>query len=117
MATTKKTIAIRARRRNRVRVRIRGTAAIPRLTVFRSNVAIYAQLIDDATGTTVVRASSRDLVKRGPKMADATAVGKLIAERATPAGITAAVFDRGSYRYHGRVQALAEGARAGGLKF
>jgi len=116
MATTKKTIAVRARRRHRVRARIRGTRATPRLSVFRSNVAIYAQLIDDTTGRTVVQASSRDLTKRGPKMADAAAVGKLIAERATPAGITTVVFDRGSYRYHGRVKALAEAARTGGLK-
>lgn len=117
MATTKKTIAIRTRRSHRVRIRIRGTAATPRLTVFRSNAAIYVQLVDDAAGKTLVHASSRELPKRAANVAAAAAVGALVAERAKASGILAVIFDRGPYRYHGRVKALAEAARKGGLKF
>jgi len=107
-----------ARRAVRVRKQIpRGTAVRPRLSVFRSNVHISAQLVNDAAGRTLAAASSLELEKKGKrtKMEAARAVGKLLAERAEKAGITQALFDRGSYRYHGRVKALAEGAREGKL--
>lgn len=116
MAQTRNIMAVRERRKHRVRARIRGTATLPRLTVFRSNKGVYAQLVDDAAGKTLVQAASRDVKGAASKTAAAQAVGKLIAERAKAAGIAAAVFDRGAYRYHGRVKALAESARAGGLK-
>ncbi len=109
------------RRARRVR-RVIKTKGRPRLSVFRSSQHIYAQIIDDARGHTLAAASSlekahRETGAKGTDRAAATAVGKLIAERATAAGITDVVFDRGPYRYHGRVQALAEGAREGGLNF
>jgi large subunit ribosomal protein L18 len=110
-------------RRQRIRFRIRkivsGTAAKPRLSVFRSNKEIYAQLIDDENGVTVLAASSRDkdLVDKGTNIEKAAAVGKLLAEKAQKAGIEVVTFDRGGYLYHGRVKSLAEGARAAGLKF
>ena len=109
-------------RRQRIRFRIRkiisGTAAKPRLSVFRSNKEIYAQLIDDANGVTLLAASSREkVVSKGTNVEVATAVGKLVAEKALKAGIDAVTFDRGGYLYHGRIQSLAEGARAAGLKF
>ena len=109
-------------RRQRIRFRIRkiisGTAAKPRLSVFRSNKEIYAQLIDDANGVTLLAASSREKgVSKGTNVEVATAVGKLVAEKALKAGIDAVTFDRGGYLYHGRIQSLAEGARAAGLKF
>ncbi len=111
------------RRRGRVRTVLKArTNTRPRLSVFRSNKFIYAQVIDDAKGVTVAAASSleKDLKGDKPAAADtaaATAVGKLIAERALKAGVSEVVFDRGGYLYHGRVKALAEGAREGGLKF
>jgi large subunit ribosomal protein L18 len=109
-------------RRQRIRFRIRkivsGTAAKPRLSVFRSNKEIYAQLIDDVNGVTLLAASSREKgVSKGTNVEVATAVGKLIADKALKAGIENVTFDRGGYLYHGRIQSLAEGARAAGLKF
>ena len=109
-------------RRQRIRFRIRkivsGTAVKPRLSVFRSNKEIYAQLIDDANGVTLLAASSREKgVSKGTNVEVATAVGKLVAEKALKAGIDAVTFDRGGYLYHGRIKSLAEGARAAGLKF
>ena len=112
----------RTRRHRRVRLRVYGTPDRPRLNIFRSNAHIYAQVIDDTTGRTLVSASSRDKeikskVKNGGAVAAATAVGRLVAERALKASLTAIVFDRGGYRYHGRVKALAEASREKGLKF
>ena len=109
-------------RRQRIRFRIRksisGTAANPRLSVFRSNKEIYAQLIDDVNGVTILAASSREKeIGKGTNIEVATAVGKLVAEKALKAGIEVITFDRGGYLYHGRIKSLAEGARAAGLKF
>jgi len=109
-------------RRQRIRYRIRktisGTATKPRLSVFRSNNEIYAQLIDDVNGVTLLAASSREKeIEKGTNVEVATAVGKLAAEKALKAGITEVTFDRGGYLYHGRIKSLAEGARAAGLKF
>jgi len=109
-------------RRQRIRFRIRksisGTATKPRLSVFRSNKEIYAQLIDDVNGVTLLSASSREKeIGKGTNVEVATAVGKLVAEKALKAGIEVVTFDRGGYLYHGRIQSLAEGARAAGLKF
>ena len=111
--------AMRCRRHVRVRGKISGTSERPRLNVFRSNANIYAQIIDDVNGVTLASASSLDkaIEGYGGNLAAATAVGKLVAERAKAKGIENVVFDRGGYLYHGRVQALAEGAREGGLKF
>ena len=108
---------LRKKRHMRIRNKISGTAECPRLNVFRSNTNIYAQLIDDVAGVTLVSASSQDEEVSGSKLEQATAVGKLIAERAVAAGNKAVVFDRGGYVYHGRVQALAEAARENGLEF
>lgn len=110
---------LRKKRHLRIRNRISGTAECPRLNVFRSNTNIYAQLIDDVAGVTLVSASTQDegIESKGTKVEQAAAVGKLIAERATEAGHKAVVFDRGGYVYHGRVQALAEAARENGLEF
>jgi large subunit ribosomal protein L18 len=108
----------RIRRHNRIRAHLRGSAERPRLAVFRSNRAIYAQLIDDDGGRTLASASSLEPALRGGKRVEAPgAVGRLIAERAREAGVTTVVFDRGGYLYHGRVKALAEAAREGGLAF
>jgi large subunit ribosomal protein L18 len=98
---------------------VRGSAARPRLAVFRSNRYIYAQLIDDDAGTTLAHASSREggLKDKGLTVATAAEVGKLVAARAKEAGVDTAVFDRGGYKFHGRVKALADGAREGGLEF
>lgn len=108
-------------RRNRIKMRIRkvvkGSAERPRLTVFRSNKAIYAQLIDDAKGVTLASASSAEIETKGNKVALAAEVGKAIAAKAAAAGINSVVFDRGGYLYHGRVKSLADGAREGGLNF
>ena len=113
------TNAQRLKRHKRVRAKISGTAEMPRLNVFRSEANIYAQVIDDTTGMTLVSASSLDkaIDGYGGNIAAATAVGKLVAERALAKGIDTVVFDRGGYLYHGRVKALAEGAREGGLNF
>jgi large subunit ribosomal protein L18 len=112
----------RVRRHHRVRLRVYGTPDRPRLNVFRSNGHIYAQVIDDTTGRTLVSASTMDegikgKLKSGGNLAAATAVGRLIAERALKANLKAVVFDRGGYRFHGRVKALAEASREKGLKF
>ena len=112
----------KSERRQRIKFRIRkivsGTAAMPRLSVFRSNKEIYAQIIDDVNGVTLAAASSRDAgVAQSTNMETAAAVGKAIAERALKAGIDTIAFDRGGYLYHGRVKSLAEGAREAGLKF
>lgn len=109
------------RRKIKVRTRTKGTAERPRLSVFRSNRAIYAQLINDKKQITLLSACSRQ-VKRSKnekitKTLQAREVGKILAEKAKKIGITSVVFDRGGYRYHGRVKALAEGAREGGLEF
>jgi large subunit ribosomal protein L18 len=106
-------------RRYRIRKRVQGEGARPRLSIFRSSRHIYAQIIDDQKGATLAQASSREAAgaEGKGKLAVSTAVGKLVAERAKTAGITRIAFDRGGYRYHGRVKALADGARAGGLEF
>jgi large subunit ribosomal protein L18 len=107
----------RGKIRARIRSRVTGTAQKPRLSVFRSNKFIYAQLIDDIAGVTIVASSSRALTEKVAKAESSVLVGKSLAEKAIAAGITEVVFDRGGYLYHGRVKALAEGAREGGLKF
>ena len=113
------TNAQRLKRHKRVRSKISGTPEMPRLNVFRSEANIYAQVIDDVSGKTLVAASSLDqaIEGYGGNIAAAAAVGKLVAERAKAKGIETVVFDRGGYLYHGRVKALAEGAREGGLQF
>jgi|SRR5579863_4651860 len=110
--------AVRLRRRRRVRAKVRGTSERPRIAVFRSNRGIAAQLIDDDAGRTLaavnwIEAPLRDL--KGSEQAKKA--GEILAERAKAAGVQSAVFDRGGYQYHGRVQALADGAREGGLSF
>ena len=108
----------RIRRHKRVRTKVTGTAERPRLVVFRSNRGIEAQLVDDLEGRTLVAASWLHLRSfKGAKSAQAAEVGKLLAQRAKEAGIDTAVFDRGGYLYHGRVKALADAAREGGLRF
>jgi|SRR5215475_4564965 len=120
---SEKSKALFLRRRQRVRSKLRRAANHrPRLSVFRSSKHIYAQIIDDAVGHTVAAASSLDRglkarLKSGADVAAASAVGRLIAERATAAGIERVVFDRGAYLFHGRVKALADAAREGGLDF
>ena len=110
---------IRNRIHRRIRRKLRGTAQRPRLAVFRSVAHIYAQVIDDAEGKTLVSASSVDkgAKTKGGNVAAAKTIGKLVAERAWDNGIKSVVFDRGGYVYHGRVKALAEAARAAGLEF
>ena len=117
-----KTRLARKRRHRRVRVKISGTPERPRLNVYRSSKHIYAQVIDDTIGATLASASTVDLEIRTEvagknKKEQAAIVGKAVAERANAAGIDTVVFDRGGYKYHGRVQALAAAAREGGLKF
>ena len=113
------TNAQRLKRHKRVRSKISGTPERPRLNVFRSETNIYAQIIDDVAGKTLVAASSLDKAFEGAgsNCEAAKQVGQMVAERAKAAGITTVVFDRGGYVYHGRVAALAEGAREGGLEF
>jgi large subunit ribosomal protein L18 len=113
------TAKLERRRRARVRMQVRRSAnGRPRLSVFRSNKYIYAQVIDDATGATVAAASSIEKeVKSGANQSVASEVGKLVAKRAAEKGIKSVVFDRGPYLYHGRVKALADAAREGGLEF
>jgi len=108
----------RLRRRRRVRAKIAGTAERPRLSVYRSNRGVFAQLVDDTAGRTLaaVNWTEADLRDLAP-MEQATRAGRLLAERAKGAGVERCVFDRGGYRFHGRVRALAEGAREGGLSF
>jgi len=109
----------RLRRHRRVRSRVAGTAARPRLVVFRSNRGIFGQLVDDETGRTLTGVGWTSLPKsfEGDKQAQAHEVGKRLADAAKKAGVESVVFDRGGYLYHGRVKALADGAREGGLKF
>jgi large subunit ribosomal protein L18 len=109
---------LRARRHKRVRKHLVGTAERPRLVVFRSNRGIAAQLVDDGAGKTLAAASSLNVRNvKGTKSDQAAAVGKLLAETAKKTGVKSVVFDRGGYLYHGRVKALAEAAREGGLEF
>lgn len=115
MNTTTSKAALRARRHNRIRARVSGTAARPRLAIFRSNKFVSAQLIDDAAGHTLAQAHGREFP--GAQSKQAAAVGKAIAERAKQAGITKAVFDRGGYAYAAQVKSLADAAREGGLEF
>ena len=107
----------RMRRHFRLRKKVRGTAARPRLVVTRSARHLYAQVVDDARGATLVSASTYKLDAGGDKTAQARAVGRELAERARAVGIAAVVFDRGGNRYHGRIAALADAAREGGLEF
>lgn len=114
--------AVRRRIHLRIRSRVRGQAQVPRLNVFRSSGHMYAQIVDDSRGQTLVAASSRDkeirkTLKSGGNVAAAKTVGQVLAARAKAAGISRVVFDRGGYAYHGRVKALAEAAREGGLQF
>ncbi|MCD6062727.1 MAG: ribosomal protein [Flavipsychrobacter sp.] len=118
MSTDQKVLR-RQKLRWRIRTKISGTAQKPRLSVFRSNKDIYAQLIDDTTGTTLASASSRQkdiAAQKGNKSELSVMVGKAIAEKAKALGIETCVFDRGGYLYHGRVKSVADGAREGGLK-
>ncbi|GBD15364.1 50S ribosomal protein L18 [bacterium HR26] len=119
----KRHLSPRKRRHLRVRAKVSGTPERPRLNVFRSNEHIYAQIIDDTVGHTLVAASTLEKEVRErfpaehPKVAEARVVGQVIGERARAKGITRVVFDRGGYKYHGRVKALADGAREAGLEF
>ena len=108
----------RLKRRRRVRAKIHGTAERPRISVFRSNRGIFIQLVDDDAGRTLASVSWTESDLRGlGRMEQAKRLGELLAQRASEAGVQDAVFDRGGYQYHGRVRALAEGAREGGLRF
>ena len=115
MAKTARKVSQRARIRRRIRSKVSGTPTRPRLSVFRSNKHIYAQVIDDTQGVTLAAASSRESELEGSGQDTSKAVGQKVAERAKAAGVDAVVFDRGGYRYHGNVKALADGARDGGL--
>ncbi len=118
MSTKDSNNSMRARRATRVRSKVRGSAERPRLSVFRSNKAIWAQIIDDGNGHTLASAGSVQVTEKDLSKKDqATKVGELLAQRAKAAGIERVVFDRGPYLYHGRVKALADGARQGGLNF
>jgi len=119
----RKALSARKRRHVRVRAKVSGTQARPRLNVFRSTAHVYVQVIDDLAGTTLVSASDLEETVReragegSTKVARSKAVGQIIAERSREAGIEAVVFDRGGFLYHGRIKAVADGAREGGLKF
>jgi len=118
MSVQSKLNRARARRALRVRSKVRGTPERPRLSVFRSNRAIWAQIIDDTSGRTLASAGSVHVAEKGlSKTEQAAKVGEILAERAKAVGIVRVVFDRGPYLYHGRVKALADGARQGGLEF
>ena len=118
MSIEQSKLRTRARRAVRVRSQVRGTPDRPRLSVFRSNKAIWAQIIDDRDGRTLASAAAVHVTEKGLSKTDLAAkVGQLLAERAKAAGIERVVFDRGPYLYHGRVKALADGARQGGLDF
>lgn len=117
MANTLKKTLNALRRANRTRARLHGTAERPRMSVKRSARHIYVQVINDDAGTTLASASDANVSTDAKPVDIAREVGKLVAKKATEAGITSVVFDRGSYRYHGRIAALAQGAREGGLKF
>ncbi|MGJ8685310.1 MAG: 50S ribosomal protein L18 [Nonlabens sp.] len=107
----------RSKIRRRIRKTVSGTALRPRLSVYRSNKEIYAQVINDVDGLTIASASSKDIDAKGEKVAIAKEVGRIVAEKAKSAGIDTVSFDRGGYLYHGRVLSLAEGAREAGLNF
>ena len=107
----------RSRRRYKIQRVVRGTTSRPRLVVFRSNASIYAQLVDDSKGFTIASSSSRNLETKAKKTELSKLTGKAIAEIAKEKGITSVVFDRNGYLYHGRIKALADGAREGGLQF
>ena len=109
--------AKRIRRKGRVRAKVSGTASCPRLSVFRSNRGIYAQIINDEIGKTIASVSPKEAKTTGKKIDISLELGKLIAKKAIEKGVSQVVFDRNGYKYHGRVKALAEGARQGGLKF
>ena len=112
--------AARRKRHDRIRLRVEGSASRPRLAVFRSNIHIYAQVIDDGTGKTLAAASTVEKELRGSKQTkteEAAVVGRLIAERAKSAGVERVVFDRAGFRYHGRIKSLADAAREAGLDF
>jgi large subunit ribosomal protein L18 len=116
----KSTVERRSKIRRRIRGKISGTAERPRLSVYRSNKDIYAQIIDDSKGVTICAASSReDNIKyvKDNKVAKASLVGKALAEKAVAAGVKSVIFDRGGYLFHGRVKSLADAAREGGLEF
>jgi large subunit ribosomal protein L18 len=119
MKTSQKRSLSRVRRHTKIRSKVAGTSTLPRLCVFRSNTFMYAQLIDDLAGKTLASASDMKIKKgtKGTKTERATAVGKEIAQKALALKLSKIVFDRGGYIYHGRVKALAEGAREGGLQF
>lgn len=120
MVTKKSRNETRQKRHLRIRKNISGTAGVPRLNVFRSNANIYAQVIDDVKGATIVSASSIDKelkIANGSNIEAAKQVGALVAKRALEKGVECVVFDRGGYLYHGRIKALAEAAREAGLKF
>src|SRR5690348_13671624 len=122
MSAPKSRNALRIRRHARVRRRVNGAAERPRLSIFRSLHHVYAQLIDDATGRTIAAASTREKavaegLESNASAAAAERVGKVIAERAKEKGISSVVFDRGGYKYHGRIKALADAARGAGLEF
>jgi large subunit ribosomal protein L18 len=120
MSKTSTAVVRRQKLRWRIRKRVVGSSVAPRLSVFRSNKDIYAQLIDDATGTTLASANSRQkdiAAVGGTKSEKAANVGKAIAQKAVALGINACIFDRSGYLYHGRIKSLADGAREGGLKF
>ena len=119
MDRARERVAARGRIRERIRGKVRGTSERPRLAVFRSLKNIYAQVIDDSTGQTIVSASSRekDSGAKGANASAAKAVGALIAKKAKDKGVTRVVFDRGGYQYHGNIKALADAARENGLEF
>jgi large subunit ribosomal protein L18 len=100
-----------------IRMKISGTSERPRLSVYRSNTAVYAQLIDDSKSNTIVASYSKETEVKGNNVAAATAVGKKLAEKAIAAGVSKVVFDRNGYLYHGKIKAIADGAREGGLVF
>jgi large subunit ribosomal protein L18 len=108
----------RLRRRRRVRAKVRGSSERPRLSVYRSNRGVFAQLVDDDSGRTLAGVAwTEDELRKLDRLEQSKRAGELLAERAKAAGVETCVFDRGGYRYHGRVRALAEGAREGGLRF
>lgn len=106
----------RDRRRSKIRFKVRGTSERPRLSVFRSNTSVFLQIIDDTENKTIVSANMKE-IKKGTKTEKAKELGKVIAEKALAKKIKTVVFDRGGYKYHGRVQAVADGAREAGLEF
>lgn len=117
MNQAKEKLQKRDRRRGRIRAKISGSATQPRISVFRSNKGMFVQLIDDAAGKTIVSVHTREIKSKGKKEEISLELGKLLAQKAKEKNISEAVFDRGGYKYHGRVKAVADGAREGGLAF